>query len=100
VLVLSKVHLKLCSRCLAELVTVGLKHGRVYLPLILDNVNGNTMLVGGLGDPHCTLVLPNDAAVVLKPFDECGSGGGHHLKFFIPGKLLASLFVYALTQLA
>jgi hypothetical protein len=59
------------------------------------------MLVGELGDTHCALVPPHDAAVVLKCFYKCGGGGGHHLKTFILGEFLAiSLFVDALIQLA
>ncbi len=98
--VLSGVRLEICSCCLTEIVTVGLEGGLVYLPVILDNVDGDTMLVGELGDPHCALVPPHDAAVVLKRFEKCGGGGKRHLKTFILGELLASLLVYALTQLA
>jgi hypothetical protein len=79
---------------------VGLECGFVYLLVILDDVDGNTMLVGELGSPNCALVPPNVAAAVLKCFDKPGGGGGRHLKTFILGKLLTSLFVDALTQLA
>jgi hypothetical protein len=72
VIVLSGVHLKLYSRCLAGLIAVGLECGLV---LILDDVDCNTMLVGELGDPYCALVPPYDAAAVLKQFDKCGGGG-------------------------
>jgi hypothetical protein len=96
VVILSGARLKLCPHFLAELVVVGLEHGLIYLPIILENVTGNAMLVGKLGDP----VLPHDAAVVLKGFDKRGGGGRHHLKTFILGKLPASLVVYALIQLA
>ncbi len=99
-IVLGSARLKLCSCCLAELVAMGLERGLVYPPVILDNVDGDTLQVGKLGDSHRALVPPNDAAAVLKSLDKCGSDGGRHLETFIFGELLASLFVDALAQLA
>jgi hypothetical protein len=52
VIVLGSACLKLCSRRLAELVAMGLKRGLIYLPVILDDVNGDTLLVWKLGDSH------------------------------------------------
>jgi hypothetical protein len=100
VIVLGGVHLELCSRCLAELITVGLERGLLYLSITLDNVDGGALLVGKLGDSHCALVPPQDAAAVLECLDKCSGGGGHHLETFIFGELLACLLVNALTQLA
>jgi hypothetical protein len=98
--VLSGTCLKLCPHCLAELVTMDHQHGLVYLPIILDNVYDDAMLVGELDDPQCALVPPHDAATVLERFDKHSGGGGPHLETFILGKLLVSLFVDAVIQLA
>ncbi len=92
--------LKLCSCCLAELVAMGLERGLVYLPIILDDVDGDALLVWKLGDSYCALVPPHDAAAVLESLDKHGGGGGCHLETFIFGELLASLLVDALAQLA
>ncbi len=75
---------------------IGLEHGFVYLPIILDDVDGDALLVWKLGDSHCAMVPPHDAAAVLEILDKCGGGGGHHLETFIFGELLASLLVDAL----
>ncbi len=88
--VLSHTHLNLCSRRLAELIAVGLEHGLVNLPIILDDVNGDAILVGKLGEPHCALVQPHDTAAALKCFDKRCDGGGRHLETFALSKLLAS----------
>jgi hypothetical protein len=77
-----------------------LECGLIYLPIILDNVDGDALLVWKLGDSHRSLVPPHVAAAVLDSLDKRGSGGGHHLETFIFGELLASLLVDALVQLA
>jgi hypothetical protein len=100
VIVLGGARLLLCSRCLAELVAMGLERGLIYLPVNLDNVDGDALLVWKLGDSHCALVPPHDAAAVLESLDKRGGGGGHHLETFIFGELLAFLLVDALAQLA
>jgi hypothetical protein len=99
-IVLGGVRFNLCSCCLAELVATGLGHGLVYLPIILDNVDGDALLAWKLGDSHCALVPPHDAAAVLESLDKCGGGGGHHLETFIFGELFASFLVNAVAQLA
>jgi hypothetical protein len=95
VIVLGSACLELCSRCLAELVAMGLGRGLIYLPIILEDVDGDALLVWKLGDSHHALVPPHDAAAVLKSFDKCGSGGEHHLETCIFGELLLSLLVDA-----
>jgi hypothetical protein len=100
VIVLGGACLELCSCCLAELIAMGLERGLIYLPMILDDVDGDALLVWKLGDSHRVLVPPHDAAEILKSLDKCSSGGGHHLETFIFGALLASLLVDTLAQLA
>ncbi len=78
---------------------MGLERRFVYLTIPLDDVNGDALLIGKLGDPHCALVPPHDAAVVLECLDKQSSGGGCHLETFIFDELRASLVVNALTQL-
>jgi hypothetical protein len=85
---------------LQNLLQWAFEHGHIYLPVILEDVNGDALLVWKLGDSHHALVPPHDAAAVLESLDKCGSGGGRHLETFIFSELLASLLVDALAQLA
>jgi hypothetical protein len=99
VIVLGSAHLKLRSHCLAELAAMGFERGLINLPVILDDVDDDALLVWKLGDSHRTLVPPHDAAAVLESLDKCGGGEGHHQETFIFGELLESLLVDALAQL-
>jgi hypothetical protein len=95
VIVLGGVHLELHSCHLAELVAMGIERGLIYLPIILEDVDGDALLVWKLGDSHRALVPPHDAAAVLESIEKCGIGGGSHLETFIFGELFASLLVDA-----